>query len=670
MSVHVNRHGSVQISPSVRDSLGGSGAYPPPSTPAPRIVSPPRTAPMMSSSFATRTSPSLVSRVPASLVRTSASPEGVVRVKPAFRARVQTRVSPDGTTLVEYQQELDGVVVPTIVPNRAAPLELEETVDRRHQRLAIAGSSIMSFVFGALADRKPGVDDFNRFNVYADGRMIQTKPFPRGDKCADHYSQRTLHEGDTWLEVLRKHLHAGTKFNDTSFSRADASTIGAAASAAVAPEQRSLLTFAQLQTTNIEWQRVCERNKKSCFLWFKFIDDDAAMGEDRGKCYGFEAGLKTEADVATRIPELKNDIEKWDAAPAFVRRAEEITRRAMSGEGMADFVWADGVSFVANHVRSDLERFPLKFRGIGKNHRVCRNISDAPLGHARIIVALELNFAADVFSFEEGLTEEGRVITPGVVKGGRAKNQNFSSALTVLSCDDHLLFDIMPDIPTSLRSTGAGDQQEFNDAGVYAFRFYRDGEWRIVVIDDYLPIDGDSQQLVFAVPPNRNFELYSVLAEKAFAKLNGSYKLTERGSIESSMSDLSGCVPFHYRVGPTLDGQYGGGDAGRERLWNDMCALRAESSLVGCSWSSSTSAGSTATSYNGLFGDIACVQACFPLFLLHAPYLISPFPPSLSVFPRSQVRRGGASLLPACLGRDAAVGSHSEPARKPRSVCR
>ena len=23
---------------------------------------------------------------------------------------------------------------------------------------------------------------------------------------------------------------------------------------------------------------MCERNKKSCFLWFKFIDDDAAMG--------------------------------------------------------------------------------------------------------------------------------------------------------------------------------------------------------------------------------------------------------------------------------------------------------------------------------------------------------------------------------------------------------
>ena len=604
--VHVNRHGSVQI-----DS-GGALRTPLPvhvSPPAPAPVrSPVRTAPLASAY--SKASPTLVSRVPQSLVRTSASPEGVLRVTPAFRAHVQTRVAPDGSTLVDYQQEVDGVTVPTVRPNRSAPLELEQTVDRRHQRLAIAGSSIMSFVFGGLADQKPGVSDLNRFNVYADGRMIQTAPHPHNDKCADHYCKRTLHEGDAWLEVLRKHMHAGSKFEDAAFEHG-ANTIGAVPAAvalANRPAAASKLAFAQLQTANVEWERVVERNKKKCYLWFKFIDDDASMGEDRGKCYGFEAGLKLESDVTARIPETKNDADKWGPAPAFIRRAEEITRRALAGEDLSAFVWGDGVSFVANHVRSDVERFPLKFRGVGTNHRVCRNIKTpetAPLGHARIVVALELEFSADVFMFEEGMTEDGRVITPGDIRGGRAKNQSFSSALTILSCDDHLLYDIMPDVPTALRRTGEGDQQEFNDQGVYAFRFFRDGEWRIVVVDDYLAIDSDSKQLIFAAPPHRNFELYSVLAEKAFAKLNGSYKLTEGGSVESALSDLAGCVPFHYRIGPTLDGQYGGGSAGRERLWNDMCALRAESSLVGCSWSTAASTGNSVAQFSGVYGDTA-----------------------------------------------------------------
>jgi hypothetical protein len=343
-------------------------------------------------------------------------------------------------------------------------------------------------------------------------------------------------------------------------------------------------------------------------LWFKFIDDEMPLGADRGKCYGFEAGLKDEAEVTALIPDSKNDAQQWSMAAAFIRRAKDITRRALACEDLDAFVWSDGISFVANHVRSDIERFPLKFRGIGTRHRVCRNVdpSTMSLGHPRIAVALELEFAADVFTFEEGTTTEGRIIAPGDIRGGRAKNHPFTSALSMLSCDENLLYDIMPDVPPTLRRSGVGEQQEFNKSGVYAFRFYRDGQWRIVVVDDYLAVDSDSQELVFAKPPHENFELYSVLAEKAFAKLNGSYKLTERGSVAGTLADLAGAVPFHYRIGTTVDGQYGGasGGAGCERLWNDMRALRDEFSLVGCSWTSSGAA-NTGVQFEGIYADVA-----------------------------------------------------------------
>jgi len=53
-----------------------------------------------------------------------------------------------------------------------------------------------------------------------------------------------------------------------------------------------------------------------------------------------------------------------------------------------------------------------------------------------------------------------------------------------------------------------------NPEGVYAVRFYKDGEWRIVVIDDYIPVSKKSGQPLFAKPSDGSAEIWAILVEK------------------------------------------------------------------------------------------------------------------------------------------------------------
>ena len=67
-------------------------------------------------------------------------------------------------------------------------------------------------------------------------------------------------------------------------------------------------------------------------------------------------------------------------------------------------------------------------------------------------------------------------------------------------------------------------------------RICKNGEWKDVVVDDYIPCD--RQQVVFSAA-NEN-ELWVILLEKAWAKLHGSYERIEAGFAENVMRDLTG----------------------------------------------------------------------------------------------------------------------------------
>ena len=73
--------------------------------------------------------------------------------------------------------------------------------------------------------------------------------------------------------------------------------------------------------------------------------------------------------------------------------------------------------------------------------------------------------------------------------------------------------------------------------GVLLFKFYKQGDWTEVVIDDYLPTK--QGRLVF-MRSSEPAEFWAALLEKAYAKMSGSYVSLAGGRTSAALSDLTG----------------------------------------------------------------------------------------------------------------------------------
>ena len=80
--------------------------------------------------------------------------------------------------------------------------------------------------------------------------------------------------------------------------------------------------------------------------------------------------------------------------------------------------------------------------------------------------------------------------------------------------------------------------KSFNEEGYYEMIFFIDGEWQIVFLDDYFPYDKIKKKFAFAAP-NEN-ELWAILLEKAWAKLNGGYSNIISGFFKEPIIALTG----------------------------------------------------------------------------------------------------------------------------------
>ncbi|UPQ99272.1 calpain-type cysteine proteinase [Chloropicon primus] len=77
-----------------------------------------------------------------------------------------------------------------------------------------------------------------------------------------------------------------------------------------------------------------------------------------------------------------------------------------------------------------------------------------------------------------------------------------------------------------------------NDEGVYECKFYIDGQWESVVVDNVLPVD-EERKPAFAKLSKKKSELWVPLLEKAYAKVHKSYDAISGGFVSEAMFDLT-----------------------------------------------------------------------------------------------------------------------------------
>lgn len=104
--------------------------------------------------------------------------------------------------------------------------------------------------------------------------------------------------------------------------------------------------------------------------------------------------------------------------------------------------------------------------------------------------------------------------------------------------------------------------------GIYQCRFYKDGDWCIVTIDDAIPCDAnDSPAFAHSKDPN---EFWVPLLEKAYAKLYGSYSAIQSGNISEALRDFTG-EPVE-----NIDILYS------QELWDTLLVYTEEHWIMGC----------------------------------------------------------------------------------------
>ena len=129
-----------------------------------------------------------------------------------------------------------------------------------------------------------------------------------------------------------------------------------------------------------------------------------------------------------------------------------------------------------------------------------------------------------------------------------------------------------------------------NAAGCYSLRFFLDGEWKSVLVDDRLPTTEDPRRPELAAANlaytrcvdsgggSGAMMLWASLIEKAYAKVHGCYKAISGGEISEALLDLTGA--------PTLSVSFDEADFDSELLWHSMREWVSEGLPMGCATSS------------------------------------------------------------------------------------
>jgi len=116
--------------------------------------------------------------------------------------------------------------------------------------------------------------------------------------------------------------------------------------------------------------------------------------------------------------------------------------------------------------------------------------------------------------------------------------------------------------------------------GIYTFRFFKNGRWKYVTIDDRIPC-GPTGEPLYARGKEPH-EIWPMLVEKAYAKLNGRcYANLKTGTMGFALKDLTGGEPLTINLNePQIRDECENGF-----LWQKLKLWVKQGSLLGCSYS-------------------------------------------------------------------------------------
>lgn len=85
-------------------------------------------------------------------------------------------------------------------------------------------------------------------------------------------------------------------------------------------------------------------------------------------------------------------------------------------------------------------------------------------------------------------------------------------------------------------------EEEWKTTGCFCVCFYKNGNAEYVIIDDQFPVLGNDEWAFVKGGENKN-ELWPMVLEKAYAKLNGSYSYIEAGKVQYALADMTDGFP-------------------------------------------------------------------------------------------------------------------------------
>jgi len=135
--------------------------------------------------------------------------------------------------------------------------------------------------------------------------------------------------------------------------------------------------------------------------------------------------------------------------------------------------------------------------------------------------------------------------------------------------------------------------------GIYTFKFFKQGQWRYVHIDDKIPCDRKGHP-IYAHGKDCN-ETWVMILEKAYAKLHACYDNLKTGYIDYGLRDLTGgaCIKFKWTDKPTAPLVESG------EIFNMIMRAMAEGSLAGCSFNTSDAEGTESDRGDGILAGHA-----------------------------------------------------------------